>query len=92
MALLSPRIEVVRPVLAELTGWFDATTTEPGQPGVFEVNPILVTSTDYVYRYAYWDGKQWGEARLTPAEAYDMRFCRGNIMPITGFRGLAQEA
>lgn len=82
------------------TGWFDASTTEPGQPGVFqvlleEINALTAVILDCpgINAYAYFDGKTFGPVRLSSTSAYTDRL-QTNSYPgnIKAFRGLTFDA
>lgn len=92
MTRLTARTIVTQEVPVQRTGWFLIENTEPGQPGVFEVDPLPVTLAHSVDRYAYWDGKVWHPAGVTPDDAYTLRFVtEPQVHPITAFRGLDQQ-
>jgi hypothetical protein len=79
---------------AARTRWFDASTTEPGQPGAFEVDPVRLTddpTEDPVARFSFFNGKTFGPVAHSPAAAYALRFGTARIEP-RAFRGLPTEA
>lgn len=73
--------------------WYDADTNRPFQPGVYEVNPILVTAMSSVRRYAFFDGVDFKPADYEVQGAHDLRMSNSytQVHPITQFRGLSEE-
>lgn len=78
----------------ENTKWFDAETTEPGQPGVFRVNPVVVADgAEGQTRYSYFNGKSFGPVKLSVDAAYTSRFDKSTLAStITHFQGLKEQA
>jgi hypothetical protein len=77
----------------ENTKWFDAETTEPGQPGVFEVEGVKVfdDGTEVVRRFSYFNGKRFGPIASTPEYAHRERF-NNSALVVSKFRGLKEQA
>jgi hypothetical protein len=76
------------------TRWFTTETTEPGQPGVFEVDPVRLTddpTEDPVARFSFFNGRDFGPIAHSPAAAYALRFHSFGLTP-RAFRGLPTEA
>lgn len=74
-----------------VTRFYDAATTSPGQPGVFEIQGIKVTEdTPFVARYAHWDGVKWACPSVSAAGAYALRFTT-DADQVQKFRGLQGE-
>lgn len=85
-------VEGIKSVEIDNTKWFDAAKKEPGQPGVFEVNPVSVfDGEDQARRFSYFDGKKFGPVSSTPRLAFDIRFTASTqAASIAAFRGLAE--
>jgi hypothetical protein len=72
------------------TDWFNASKKEPGQPGVFEVDPLsLDDKGDELRRFAFFNGKDFAAVMQTPGDAYAARFDK-RVSPVTRFRGLVE--
>jgi hypothetical protein len=87
-------------VTIESTDWFNTAKKEPGQPGVFEVNPVAEfdTVTDdqetelNCRRYSYFNGKTFGPIASSVQRAFESRFEKSALgHTITAFRGLVEE-
>lgn len=78
-------------VAIETTEWFDATAFQPGQPGVYEVDPIIPDVGHTIWRYSYHNGRDWGPVAHSIEEAFKYRFC-GRLTEVTCFCGLVEEA
>lgn len=79
-------------VAIDTTKFFSALTHEPGQPGVFEVDPaVLDCAGTEAPRYSYFNGKDYGPLALTPEQAYAGRFGKRKT-PVCVFRGLVEAA
>jgi hypothetical protein len=81
------------------TEFFDAASTQPGQPGVFEVRVAeLEAARNAVGQslmpevFAYFNGVSFGPARLCAAFAMADRFSPVEARTITHFRGLSIDA
>lgn len=90
------KYEAVRTERAEIenTKWFDNATHYPGQPGVFEVDPIVVADgAEGQRRFSYHNGRDFGPVKLSPAAAADARFEKSKLAgDIKRFRGLVEQA
>jgi hypothetical protein len=78
-------------VAIESTDWFDARKKLPGQPGVFEVDPILVDVGPGIPRYSYHNGRDFGPVALSVEDAFKHRL-GGRATEVTKFRGLVEAA
>lgn len=78
----------------ESTDWFNAAKKEPGQPGVFEVNPVEQFENEPApRRFSFFNGKAYGPIEPTPEAAYSSRFGKSGLSnTITAFRGLSEPA
>lgn len=79
--------------LAEIenTKWFDAATKQPGQNGVFEVDPIKVGDAGREVRlFSYHNGRDFGPVHEFPVAAFVDRFGK-RITAVTKFRGLVEQ-
>jgi hypothetical protein len=76
------------------TKWFNAETHEPGQPGVFEVNPVPQYDTaEGDQRFSFFNGKSFGPVSPSTQGAYNARFEKSKLgSTITQFRGLVEQA
>jgi hypothetical protein len=87
----NPIVSVEDNVMIESTDWFNFAKKEPGQPGVFEVDPVPYNDQgDTIPRFAYWNGRKFGPAASTPDYAYQLRF-DGTASYVTKFRGLMRQ-
>lgn len=74
-----------------LTRWYKHGTHEPGQPGVFAVDDLVLDdSGKSVPRYSYWNGKDFGPVMLHAYSAYGNRF-GARRSPVTVFRGYTEQ-
>lgn len=73
--------------------WHNAATCLPYLPGVYEVNPIIVSADESVRRFAYCDGRDWRPAASTieHAERNKMLQHYKQTSPIVTFRGLDRK-
>ena len=78
-------------VAIETTDWFDARKKLPGQPGVFEVDPLIPDVGTMIPRYSYHNGRNFGPVTFTVDDAFKYRLA-GRITEVTKFRGLVEEA
>lgn len=86
-----PGVEV-HAIEVESTRWHDFASKEPGQPGVFEVDPLqLDDGGEELRRFSFFNGKDFGPVMQTPSDAHEARFGR-RIAPVTKFRGLVEAA
>ena len=88
---------VVLPAAREVscTRWFSYVEEEPGQPGVFEVDPVMaydINTESAIRRFSYFNGKQFGPTCVTPEDAFHYRFVKVRLSssPIQAWRGLSQ--
>lgn len=81
-------------LIIENTEWFDNATQEPGQPGVFEVDPVIVADgAEGQRRFSYFNGKSFGPVKLDATSAYAARFEKSDLSAsILKFRGLKEQA
>ncbi len=85
----SQRVEI------ESTKWFDAASTEPGQPGVFRVNAVeeYDDNDQECQRYSFFNGKVFGPIKQSAYQAYVERFGKSTLgHTITHFQGLKEQA
>lgn len=77
----------------ENTAWFDHAKKEPGQPGVFEVDPVqqFDDGTDVIRRFSFFNGKRFGPIASSPEAAYRERFGKTHLI-VASFRGLVEQA
>lgn len=84
---------IARHLASIMTDWHNASTKEPGQPGVFEVDPVtLDDSGEERRRFSYFDGKKFGPLSTSVEGAYRERFNHSTLSStITKWRGYAEE-
>lgn len=76
----------------DTTPWFKLEAREPGQPGVFEVDPAVIDCEGNTQpRFAYWNGKDFAATAQSAGAAFRARFNR-RIIRVTKFRGLTEDA
>lgn len=85
-------IPVMSQQYASVTKFYDASTTQPGQPGVFEINPVFVASdVPLCQRFSFWDGAKWAAPSISVEGAYELRFTFAIDDDVVEFRGLTEE-
>ena len=78
-------------VAIETTDWFNASKKLPGQPGVYEVDPLIPDVGCSIPRYAYHNGRDFGPVTFSVDDAYTYRLA-GRATVVSKFRGLVEEA
>jgi hypothetical protein len=88
----NPIVSVFDNIVIESTDWFNFAKKEPGQPGVFEVDPVPTDDLGgSLPRFAYWNGRFFAPAANDPEGAYRNRF-GGKAGYVSKFRGLVEAA
>lgn len=83
-------VTITRTTTVSVTGWFDAESTQPFLPGVYELNPVFV-GDDSVRRFSYYDGRGWKISAAAVERAEDMKYTDLYERNVQTFRGLTQR-